>query len=48
MSSEQKIDVFGFVYLKFPYGANVEFELGRIETRSKGTNYGRIVFFSFF
>lgn len=38
MSFEQKIDRFGFVYLKFPYGIIVECELGGTETKNKGTN----------
>lgn len=35
MSLEQKIDMAGFVYLKFPYGINVECELGGTETEQR-------------
>lgn len=35
MSLEWKIDMSGFVYLKFPYGINVECELGGTETERR-------------
>lgn len=35
MSLEWKIDMSAFVYLKFPYGINVECELGGTETEQK-------------
>lgn len=45
MFFEQKIDRFGFVYLKFFYGIIVECELGGIEIKNKGINQGSIVVF---
>lgn len=38
VSLEWKIDMSGFVYLKSPYGINIQCELGGTETESKGTN----------
>lgn len=35
ISLEWKIDMPGFVYLKFPYGVNVECELGVTETEQR-------------